>query len=109
MGFLSDAQEYYPKVNFRYLVMPTKPLPSATIPIKMDKEDMEIMIQTGIEDAKAAIGMGEGKAFGLMKEFSLIRKFSNEQLSYGEFLKSKGLFEHTGFLTSGPSSDVKYA
>ena len=42
----------FPNVKFRYLVKPTKDLPNSTTPLIFDKEELEFMINVGIQDAK---------------------------------------------------------
>jgi len=53
----------FPSVNFRYLVAPTKKLPSGSIPLKFSPEQIEQMIQMGIEDAINVVSNGEKNNF----------------------------------------------
>ena len=57
---LLHGQEAYPDVNFRYVVVPSKTLPSGLIPLNFDKKQLQEMIDIGKADAQAVIGLGEG-------------------------------------------------
>jgi len=52
------VQHFFPKVQFRYLVAPTKVLNKETIPLEFSPTNIEIMIKDGIEDAIGAIQIG---------------------------------------------------
>ncbi len=53
----------FPKTNFRYIISPTKKLPSGLIPLTFSPEQMEEMIEIGAEDGKNAAKHGfEGNA-----------------------------------------------
>jgi predicted acylesterase/phospholipase RssA len=49
----------FPKVNFRYIVAPTKKLPSGSIPLTFSAAQIDQMIQMGLEDAKNVVAKGE--------------------------------------------------
>lgn len=59
MRDIEDITMDFPKVNLRYLVAPSIKLPSSLIPLTFSPEEIEKMIETGIEDAKSAIKYGE--------------------------------------------------
>lgn len=76
----------FPKVNFRYVVSPTKKLPSGSIPLTFSPDDIEKMIGYGIEDGKNIVAMGEGANFD-----KLIREYRGEREELlGRRIKSTG-------------------
>lgn len=89
MRMLDDTKVFFPKVNFRYVVGPSKSLPNAKVPIVFQPSQIEEMIQLGIKDAKNVIGMGEGKS--IEKYITELRKEKEEKFGFRrsnlEFLK----------------------
>jgi predicted acylesterase/phospholipase RssA len=55
------AKVSFPKVILRYIITPTKKLPSGSIPLVFSPEQIETMIQVGYDDAKNVIKLGHGK------------------------------------------------
>ena len=50
----------FPKVHFRYVVAPTKALPSGSIPLTFSPNEIEVMIGFGQDDAKEVVQKGPG-------------------------------------------------
>lgn len=63
MKWVNDALMNFPRVNFRYLVVPEKPLDNAWLPINFDKAHSESLISQGMADAKASIKSSEFTKF----------------------------------------------
>lgn len=59
MRCLDEIQEFFPKVNYRYIISPTTKLPSGSVPLTFSPEDIEIMIEAGIRDAKLVVKQGK--------------------------------------------------
>lgn len=73
---LSDYEEIkrgYPKVNFRYKIVPESPLPSGYIPLGFKRESILQMIKFGYEDAKKAIEEGPDAAHE--RTFAILQKY----------------------------------
>ena len=60
MGIIEDVNFYMKNVTLRYLVAPTRILPSSIIPLNFNPAQIEVMILYGQEDAKSIIEQGEG-------------------------------------------------
>jgi predicted acylesterase/phospholipase RssA len=60
MKDFEDIKVDFPKVNYRYVVAPTKSLPSGSIPLTFSPQEIETMIGFGLEDAKTVVKKGEG-------------------------------------------------
>ncbi len=60
MSDLEDAREFMKDVEFRYVIGPSKPLPSGLIPLSFNPTILEEMIQLGISDANKIISEGIG-------------------------------------------------
>jgi predicted acylesterase/phospholipase RssA len=54
-------KQVFPNVKFRYVVAPTKPLPSGNTPLIFSPSQIETMISDGLQDAQDVIKKGEGK------------------------------------------------
>ena len=52
---LLHAREDYPYINFRYIIMPSSPLPSGEIPLGFEPAQIEEMISQGMTDAQTAV------------------------------------------------------
>jgi len=59
MGIIEDVKYYFQNITLRYVVAPTRRLPSSFIPLNFSPADLELMIKFGQEDAKTIIDMGE--------------------------------------------------
>jgi len=55
------ARTFYPDVDFRYVMVASKKLPNQDIPLDFKPENLQFMIDLGIEDAKNALKEGPGK------------------------------------------------
>lgn len=66
MRWINDALVAFPRVNFRYLVIPEKPLKG--VPILFNKKHTRRMINLGREDAWKAIEKGPYSQFNKVKE-----------------------------------------
>jgi len=70
--YIPQAHAAYPKINWRYLVMPTKKLPDGKIPLFFKHDDIVGMYNAGFDDATNKIQQGEGvawkEAFGIKQE-----------------------------------------
>lgn len=60
LHYIEDVKHFHPDVTIRYVVGPSKPLPSGFLPIRFNKEFTLEMIEIGLADAKAKIAEGEG-------------------------------------------------
>jgi len=63
MSDLEEMGRIFPNVTIRYVVAPSKALPSGTIPLNFKPDQMEQMIQIGIVDGTNVVKMGEGVNF----------------------------------------------
>ncbi len=63
MSDVDQVVDIFKNVNFRYIIGPTKKLPSGLIPLTFSKSEIETMINMGIDDAKKVVEMGQGKNF----------------------------------------------
>jgi len=63
MKEMKDILYDFPKVNFRFIIAPSQKLPSGKIPLTFSPQEIEKMINIGIEDAKNAINYGENGNF----------------------------------------------
>jgi len=70
MDQIIRAQTAYKDVNFRYVVAPSHKLETGILPFHFDPKEIQHNIDHGIEDAKRAIEMGEGKSVGVLKEYT---------------------------------------
>ena len=73
---LSDYEEIkrgYPKVNFRFNIVPETPLPSGYIPLGFKKDDILKMINIGYEDGKDAVN--KGSEFSQKRTSELLMKY----------------------------------
>ena len=61
MGVVEDIHFYMKNVTIRYLIAPTRALPSSIIPLNFAPADIETMLRYGQEDAKSIIEKGIGK------------------------------------------------
>jgi hypothetical protein len=59
---LVESMEYHPKINYRYVIRPSKPLPSSSFPFLFNHNQLIDMVKQGNDDAKAAIKFGAGKS-----------------------------------------------
>ncbi len=55
------VKQIFPKVKFRYVVAPTKPLPSGSVPLVFSPSEIETMIAYGLQDAQDVVKKGEGR------------------------------------------------
>lgn len=68
-GGMRDVNEFKlsrPKVNYRYLFMPTEPLTSGFDEMIFENKTMYPMMEVGVRDAHRMINAGEGKGFELL-------------------------------------------
>ena len=68
------VKRVFPKVNYRYIVSPTKQLPSGPIPLTFSPSQLQKMIDIGMDDAKNVVKMGPGNNFD-----SLLGAFNSER------------------------------
>jgi len=62
IGFIR-AQQTYPNVVFRHVIIPSSPLPSGSLPMSFDHKDIVKMMQMGKNDAIKAVSKGSGVTF----------------------------------------------
>ena len=74
MGDFEYTTMSFPHVNFRYVVAPTKKLPSGAIPLTFSPEEIEEMIDMGMKDAKDVVN--EGARINLDR---LLRNFHDQR------------------------------
>lgn len=55
MDDVTNAMHYYPRVNFRSVVFPSKGLPNSLLPYSYGSEDLAEMLQLGQRDAAEAL------------------------------------------------------
>lgn len=89
MRDIYELQFIFSKVEFRYLVAPSKSLPSGLIPLTFSPAQIEIMIEQGIQDAQRVIEQGTGKNFkelakaykiSKLKDYGLKEKYASEAI-----------------------------
>jgi predicted patatin/cPLA2 family phospholipase len=66
MRDIEFAREVFTDVNFRYVIAPTRNLPSGKIPLNFSPSQIEAMIKYGYEDAKNVIHLGHSKNFDVL-------------------------------------------
>jgi len=69
IGFIR-AQQSYPNINFRYVISPSKALPSGSLPFSYNHNDIQAMMAQGAQDAKDAVAKGAGVSFQEHVEFA---------------------------------------
>jgi len=75
MKEIDDISIDFPKTNFRYIVSPSKKLPSSLIPLTFSPKQIEEMIEIGVEDAKNAIIHGfEGNGKEIIENYRKERR-----------------------------------
>lgn len=75
MREIEDILYDFPKVNFRYIIAPSQKLPSGKIPLTFSPEEIEKMINIGINDAINAISYGEkGNFLDILQEYRKKRR-----------------------------------
>jgi hypothetical protein len=68
MIWITQGLVNFPKINFRYLVIPKGAFPNdGFIPINFSKENIEGLIQQGIKEAHETVEMGKGAMFKEIK------------------------------------------
>lgn len=60
---LEDTEHFLRDINIRYVVIPSKALPSQSFPLQFKPAQIEEMINLGITDARSIVKMGEGKYY----------------------------------------------
>lgn len=66
ISLLTEAEQEFPNINFRYVVAPSQELPTATLPLGFKHDEILQMIAIGQKDGLAAIQKGPGVSY---KEF----------------------------------------
>lgn len=54
-----NAMQAYPKVNYRYAIVPTAPFPGGIVPLNFTQSVLEFEVQLGINDTKAILESGK--------------------------------------------------
>jgi len=62
IGFIR-AQQSFPKINFRHVIVPSSPIPSGNLPMSFNHKDIVKMMQLGKDDAIKAVAKGAGVTF----------------------------------------------
>lgn len=70
MIWITQGRANYPRVNFRYVVVPSSQLDNSWVPIDFSAEHIEKLINIGLDDANKAIDEGEGKMFEHIQNYS---------------------------------------
>lgn len=60
---IDDVKTVFENVKFRYIIEPTVTLPSGDLPLNFSPDQIQIMIQQGIEDAQNVVKLGTGVSF----------------------------------------------
>jgi len=76
MRDLIEIGHIFPNVDLRYVVAPTVPLPSGSLPLKFKPDQIEVMIQQGIKDAADAVKLGHGKMLENILKSHYVEKVS---------------------------------
>jgi predicted patatin/cPLA2 family phospholipase len=75
MKDVDEIIDVFEHVKFRYIVAPTKVLPSGLIPLDFTQSQIQEMIDMGVEDAKHVVAMGERESFkNYRKEYKKQRR-----------------------------------
>jgi predicted acylesterase/phospholipase RssA len=75
MSSFDYMKQVFPNVKFRYVVAPTKALPSGNTPLIFSPSQIETMINYGLQDAQNVINKGEGKNLEeLLRDYMLERQ-----------------------------------
>jgi predicted patatin/cPLA2 family phospholipase len=72
---LDEISHVFPNVNVRYVVTPNGQIESGRFPINFFPEEIESMIQRGINDGINVISKGEGTVFKELRESYLEKKY----------------------------------
>lgn len=83
------AKAAAPKAEFRFTIAPTKKLETGTIPFHFDPVEIEHNIQTGMDDAKAAITAGSGKNLKDLIDYTDLKARGKTKLDFGEYLTAQ--------------------
>lgn len=70
------TREAFPKVDFRYFIIPSNKLPNQDIPLDFKKENLQFMVNIGIEDANNALGNPPNESADRMYEYA--KKFNHD-------------------------------
>lgn len=76
---IEDLVKHFPKINFRYIVTPTKDLPNPSTPLRFKEKDIEYMISVGEQDGKDILKNGSN---GIEYVKGSIAKLKHESLNY---------------------------
>jgi predicted acylesterase/phospholipase RssA len=68
MRDIEDVKIFFPKVKYRYLVMPSKSLPTGYVPLTFSPKQIDEMLNIGYSDAKNSIYYGKGYEFKMAVE-----------------------------------------
>jgi len=88
---MDDVIEYMdtePDVNFRYLLIPSEPLPGGIHMLFFNHTMIEHMLELGTTDVDHVLAMGEGKAFEMLREFKQEPHIASKYEHFHEYLYS---------------------
>jgi hypothetical protein len=71
--YYHQAQEAYPAVKFRYVIIPSGPMPGGIVPLNFDQQILEQEVQMGKNDAANIIKEGENGGDKLRKLYEEMR------------------------------------
>ncbi len=92
MRWVEDAMTNFPRINFRYSMVPKQALDNEWVPINFSHDHNEQLIQKGMEDARELIKEGPSKAFAEAKQYlSEIPVNPEKGISFEGFTKSLNL------------------
>jgi predicted patatin/cPLA2 family phospholipase len=74
MRAIDETRGFFPNVNYRYIVGPSKSLPSGSVPLTFSPKEIDEMIQIGLNDALNAVDKGPNSDF-----IKLVAEFKKER------------------------------
>lgn len=94
MDGLLRAKFAYPKVNFRYVVTPSKSLQWNLTPFAYNKATVDSIFDQGVSDAKKIMDKGEGIHFDDLTQYFALKKKNDsrvEGINFEDFLNKRDL------------------
>lgn len=86
---INDVLEFKktrPNVQYRYLVMPSKPIGGGLDMLNFSPANTKPLIELGKADAANAINLGNGESFKLLERYNFFTEETKATLSFNEYL-----------------------
>lgn len=86
MDLLERAKDGFRTVDFRYTIAPTKKLESGLLPFSFNQKQIQSMLETGRNDAKAVIARGDQVSTSLMLDYTKLKTTHKFKGDYADYL-----------------------